>query len=315
MYWRPPTPLPHMHNLPLLIHRYVNKCATVPQPPGLADFLKGSLYLYQQSKRGPHCTPDHPRSFDLVVDFSHHPMGVFVTPPPVPAHVQSLINNGNVKLTECFNQYRPVIRNMVTTLQNNPDTSPPVTYAICHEPYDQFDSNESVLDPDDRAFMTSVLNFHPELVDMVDQLLTDLGLTSPYAVLHLRMGDQLSAEQHAHAEHIQHVSAYLEREILPRWGKRVLVLSDSYYTKKYLSTKYGVACTDFVPVHLGESQRFLARGETASPTDIGHTLVEFMLLSRCATVYVFSVYGWNSGFSKLAAHIYGIPYVPITQGK
>ena len=302
----------------IIVHRYLHKCRSVAQPPGLADFLKGTIYLYQQSQRGPN---PNQKAYDLVVDFSHHPMGTFVVPSSTFPNTEMyqermtrLTNRTDVHVEECFNQHRPAIRAIVQQFQQpQPQTT---IYAVCHEPYDQFDSYEpTTLSPDDQDFMKSVLTFHPELVETADNIQEELGLdhnNQGFCTLHLRMGDQQSAQENTYAAQLAHVEDYLQRVILPQWGSdRILVMSDSYYTKKYLSAKYNLICTSFTPVHMGEAAAFVTRGEMAPPTAIGHTLTEFILLSRSKTVYVYSVYGWISGFSKVCAHIYGIPYIPI----
>lgn len=302
-----------MNNENIIVHRYLHKCKTVAQPPGLADFLKGTLYLYQQSKRGGVVGAYH-----LVVDFSHHPMGMFV----IPLHEQhstklyqeTLTQRTDVHVEECFNQQRHVIRGIVADLQRQSTDKNTTTYAVCHESYDNFDSHDSnVLPTEDQEFMKSVLTFHPELIDIADDIQSELGLSDDFCVIHLRMGDIQSAQECANSAQLAHVEAYIQRVVLPQWGNRILVLSDSYYTKKYLSTKYNLKCTPITPVHMGEAVAFLHRGELASPTDIGHTLVEFILLSRSKTIYVYSVYAWHSGFSKVCAHIYGIPYQVMTE--
>jgi len=296
--------------LPILIHRYLSQCKTVQQPPGFADFLKGTAYLYQQTLVGKHAP-----AYELVVDFSHHPMGVFIIPQAeqIKQYNHHIIRN-DVQVMECFNQFRPVIRNIVASLQNDPKTSPQVTYAVCHEAYDNFDSNEFVLDSSAQSYMKSVLNFVPELYENADDMLEQMGLKDrEYVVIHLRMGDQQSAQQNAYVQQLVKVEAYIQHVLIPKWGNRILVISDSYYTKKYLCNKYELCGTDIQPVHMGEAKRFLNRAEAASPTDIGNTLIEFILMSRCKSIFLYSVYGWNSGFSKLCGHIYQIPYVVIEQ--
>jgi len=362
-------------SLPILIHRYLPQCKTVQQPPGFADFLKGTAYLYQQTLVGLYAP-----AFELVVDFSHHPMGVFIQPieEQIQKYQQHVVRT-DVQVMECFNQNRPVIRNIVTSYQTSPvaepplklvvegispsdqtspvaepplklvvegispsdqtspvaedpnvdvrrtvalgddavnvvEASPPVTYAVCHEPYEQFDSNDFVLDASAQAYMKSVLNFVPELYENADDMLEQMGLKDrEYVVIHLRMGDQQSAQQNAYVQQLVKVEAYIQHVLIPKWGNRILVISDSYYTKKYLCNKYELCGTDIQPVHMGEAKRFLNRSEAASPTDIGNTLIEFILMSRCKSIFLYSVYGWNSGFSKLCGHIYQIPYVVIEQ--
>jgi hypothetical protein len=290
---------------PVLVHRYANRCQTVAQPPGLADFLKGTVYLYQQSQRG--------ATFTLLVDFSHHPMGKFIRAPERTPDQQAMIDRVPAPPTiECFIEHRPIIRQMVESLQEIETAQPPCTYVTCHEPYYRYDDDPPVisrLNPAEQAYMKSVLNFCPDLLRAADQLQAKLMGDKEYAVLHLRMGDHQSAHDHPHHEQLGHVMQSLETEIIPRWGKQILILSDSYYTKMFMRAKYGLPCTDFVPVHMGETARFLSRGEEAPLADIGHTLTEFILLSRSQTIYAHCAYGGPGGFSKVTADIYGIPHV------
>jgi len=157
--------------------------------------------------------------------------------------------------------------------------------------------------------MKSVLNFCPDLLRAADHIQRSLMGDKEYAVLHLRMGDHQSAHNHPHHEQLGHVMQRLETEIIPRWGKQILILSDSYHTKKFMSNLYGLPCTDFVPVHMGETMRFLSRGEEASLDEIGRTLTEFILLSRSHTIYTHCEYGSPGGFSKVTADIYNIRHV------
>ena len=51
--------------MPLIIHRYLTKTITNPQPPGFADFLRGTIALYQYSKK---------YGYDLYIDAFVHPI-------------------------------------------------------------------------------------------------------------------------------------------------------------------------------------------------------------------------------------------------
>jgi len=57
--------------IPPVIHQYLNKYTTVQLPPGFADFIKGTLYLYQTCRA---------QGRTLLVDFTHHPIGKFMRP-------------------------------------------------------------------------------------------------------------------------------------------------------------------------------------------------------------------------------------------
>ena len=100
----------------LVIHRYTNQCKTVQLPPGFADFLKGTLYLYQSSLQIP--------NMELLVDFSHHPVGMFIDPmpknmeKPYDEWIQKI--DMSTEITECFNQNSYKVKEMLQILRENP---------------------------------------------------------------------------------------------------------------------------------------------------------------------------------------------------
>jgi len=294
----------------VIIHRYITNCMTVTLPPGLADFLKGTIYLYQESVRGP-------EPYTLVVDFSQHPMGPFIKPQITDGPLLPYVSKSMISVTECFNYARPIIRDLVQKLQQPTGSpgEPTIYYTICHEPYTDFDSNApDVLPPATQQFMRGILRFQDELVEAAQEVKERLGLhEAPYAVLHLRMGDGNTPDGHAELPRMGEVERYIEETLIPRWGKRILVLSDSHWSKQYLCDKYGLKMTPFYPIHMGAVRSFVDRQNLAEPYDIANTLIEFILMSGSQCVYIYSIYGWNSGFSKVCCHIYGIPYVSIAQ--
>jgi hypothetical protein len=355
----------------LVIHRYTNQCKTVQLPPGFADFLKGTLYLYQSSLQIP--------NMELLVDFSHHPVGMFIDPmpknmeKPYDEWIQKI--DMSTEITECFNKNSYKVKEMLQMLRekdsnlSNPDdptlisaSSPDTTdnkvgvsgpyYLICHEAYEGFDRRAEGLpitnsegdrrSPEEfddiisenlkvassteklgqtlpatmsptelgKSFMKSVLRFNQEITEDCEYIKKTLNLTdTSYCVLHLRMGDHQSTRDHIPIP--PSLEEFIQTNILPLWGKNVLVISDSFYTKKYLSEKYKITCTEFVPIHMGNVKRFWQPDNGTSNTDIGQTLIEFMLMSQSSQIFVYSVYPWVSGFSKVCSHIYDIPMTVI----
>ena len=53
----------------LCIHKYLTKCLTNPQPPGFADFLRGTISFYNFSKK---------YSYKLFLDCSEHTLFHFL---------------------------------------------------------------------------------------------------------------------------------------------------------------------------------------------------------------------------------------------
>jgi len=305
----------------LVIHRYTNQCKTVQLPPGFADFLKGTLYLYQSSLQIP--------NMELLVDFSHHPVGMFID--PIPKNMEKPYDEWiqkidmSTEITECFNKNSYKVKDMLQMLREKDSnlqtsTSGPY-YLICHEAYEGFDDiiseNQKVVEvvaspPENlgKSFMKSVLRFNQEITEDCEYIKKTLNLTdTSYCVLHLRMGDHQSTRDHIPIP--SSLEEFIQTNILPQWGKNVLVISDSFYTKQYLSEKYKITCTEFVPIHMGNVKRFWQPDNGTSNTDIGQTLIEFMLMSQSSQIFVYSVYPWLSGFSKVCSHIYDIPMTVI----
>ena len=46
----------------ICVHKYLTQCSTNPQPPGFADFLRGTIALYIFSKK---------YNYQLLLDGSH----------------------------------------------------------------------------------------------------------------------------------------------------------------------------------------------------------------------------------------------------
>lgn len=292
-----------MPEKPTLIHRYTTRCHTVAQPPGFADFLKGTVYLYQQRKR-------LNNSFDLLVDFTIHPVGQYLIPIENNKGHQQATSVQFIEIQEFFNTDRPKLRQLIANIEAN-QVKNEYIYMTCHEPYDNFDSSDlDVLDNDDQKFMQSVLKMNEELEDLLETEMINLDLSEKrYCVVHVRIGDHHSSLTELNKEAVNTIERKLEAEIIPTWGvENILLVSDSLYTKLYFKNKYGLKATNYVPVHMGEACRFINTGVPTSAQDIQHTLLEFFFMSKAKEVYVYSVYGWKSGFSKLCCHIFNIPY-------
>ena len=356
----------------LVIHRYTNQCKTVQLSPGFADFLKGTLYLYQSSLKIP--------NMELLVDFSHHPVGMFIEPMPkntenpydewiqkvdMSTEIMECFNKNSYKVKEMLRMLREkganssgdrrspselVVRRLTSLVAPLPNTySNPSNpyYLICHEAYEGFDdiisntveyenpgtnfsgskatfevSSEGGFQPPlpesididvkqlGKSFMKSVLRFNQEITEDCEYMKKNLNLIdTSYCVLHIRTGDHQSALDHIPIS--PYLEEFIQTNILPQWGKNVLIISDSFYTKKYLSEKYQIKCTEFVPIHMGNVTRFWQPDNGTSNTDIGQTLIEFMLMSQSSHIFIHSVYSWLSGFSKVCSHIYDIPMTVI----
>jgi hypothetical protein len=83
--------------------------------------------------------------------------------------------------------------------------------------------------------------------------------------------------------------------------KKILVVSDSNYIKKYLYKKYKFKMIESEIIHLG----YLNSSNITK--SIESTLIDFFLICGANKIYSLSVYDWNSGFSTMASRLYDIP--------
>lgn len=138
-----------------IIHTYSLKTSTVKQPPGFGDFLRGSIALYQLSKKFP---------FDLKIDFSNHPLGSYID--------GEKYDINSEKIYEYFNT-NPIEFIKKSIFSEN-------SFFV----YTNF-FYENPLQEDERNFMKSKLNFSREIINKAEERI----LTPDYSTLHLRFTD------------------------------------------------------------------------------------------------------------------------------
>ncbi len=263
----------------VFIHSYQPECRTVTQPPGLGDFLRGSITLHQLAKR---------YGFILKLDFTDHPLARYFE------QVDRIPKRGKLAVNEFFNQKNVELEPFVAAC-----SSVRPTFIMTHAvPFKS-------VDDECRAFVRNRLQPKKEMTQCVDLLKQKLGLNR-YCTVHLRMGDSQMDGQPAIPSI---VSDWFRKRIIPVWGTEAVVISDNTHVKNELAREFGIKIVpDVKPVHLGECH-------TAGIPDhlIRDTLTEFMLMSQSQQIYRYSVYPWGSGFSDICSTIYQIPLAVMTE--
>lgn len=255
------------------------------QPPGLGDFTRGCIALHQLAQK---------LGFNLCVDFSCHPLGQFLENP---GFDYSQLHSP-VEVLEFFNSERDSVEPYICQwLKEEPLRQP--LFLISHK----FPS-EPLLE-ETKTFMRGVFAASQQTRAAIAELKRSLDLPAGYCALHLRTGDDNNNIPSIN----RRVIDWLEREIAPKWGKNVLVVSDNHQLKAQLSQAYGLKCTGFAPVHLGSTASFFPQPGGA-PSVFG-TLLEFLLLAQSQAIHAYTNYPWKSGFSYACSNIYDIPFFEI----
>lgn len=256
-----------------VVHSYRPRCQSVSQPPGFGDFLRGSISLHQLSIK---------YGFNLHLDFSSHPLSDFIK------HCGEADNRNDLDVHEFFNQRNGELESFLVG-QSGKGTIKVITHAVPHRK----------ITGRCRHFLLKYLKPTKTLTDHLLTVSSALNLTS-YCTVHFRMGDHhFGSELDLPTE----LENWFADEIMPVWGKNVLVVSDNASVKKILQKKFEIKTIDLMPVHLGQSAICEISG-----VEVKNTFSEFLIMARSSWIYQYSVYPWGSSFSEMCAEIYDIPF-------
>jgi hypothetical protein len=200
----------------------------------------------------------------------------------------------------------------VEVFDNEPGRTSNVVHKIFHENsdrlfkhYDDVYTNKRVegsIDDGARDFvLRKLLTPNAELQRRIKVAMAALSLTTPFNVVHVRLGDQFENKIHTELE-LHSIYTQLNRNLKVKGiysgGKSIAYLTDSSQLDSYLM-KQGESVRISEKVHLGESM--------LSVEGIAATLVDFFIMKHAEGIHQFSIYGWGSGFSEAASAIFEVP--------
>jgi len=265
--------------MPSINHRYLTKTLTNPQPPGFADFLRGSIALMQISNL---------KSYQFKFDISSHP-------------VFSVLNIPD--------EYSTRIDPLEPTLE----ILPPIGYNSMNEhiiskltgEYDlniltnAFYSESSV--EKQYELMRTILQPSEKLLHFIDDIKnsTKIDYTKSYVIIHIRIGDTFLVDKNDIPSNLLHTVRSHVENIVREHGSQVLLIADSYKLKEQVKDLCDT--TQSNPIHTGSL-------DTESVEDRMLTTVgEFFIMSKASQVFCMNFYD-GSGYSRICCRIYSIPY-------
>jgi hypothetical protein len=164
--------------------------------------------------------------------------------------------------------------------------------------------------------------------DELDQIINDtmkkLNLVPKnYCVIHIRSGDRYLLKNEALDYNIVNKIIYIIKKIISTTTKptklsisNILLISDTNKIKVIIKKHLPNIKMRLSPIaHFGHYPNDPA--DPAVPADpvelikIRSSLVDFFLMSKSNTIFSFSPYNWQSGFSKQCSNLFNIPYYHI----
>lgn len=264
---------------PKCIHKYLTKCITNPQPPGFADFLRGTIALYIFSKK---------YNYQLFIDGSH----------PV---FTCLKSNKNIILTD-LNVY---------------EFLPPYSYNHIHIMLDSMFKGESFgvmtnsfytlkngilenygpITEDCRDYLKNILSPTIEVENKMKEILVNL---TNYKVIHLRFGDKYLNEN-SYNEEIYNMY-YNKIRNLKYTNDKYILLSDSSIMANKLKKEIN-ELNDSIDLYYWDNSKIHLGDLKNKNSNILDTMVDFFIMSKSTQIIAN-----GSGFSEINSVIYNIPY-------
>jgi hypothetical protein len=288
------------------IHRYLIHCETNPQPPGFADFLRGTITLYLLSKK---------YNYNFYIDYNSHP--VFKN--------FKFDDTVYIKNTDCENKtiellppidYKNIYNNLKKLFMENKNM-----YLLTNSFHSGFGiSSNYTCDEvkDAHKFIQKMLIPSPNFQNVIDAKMKNMKIVeNDYYVVHLRFNDCcLFDTSFDISEKSKNEIINLIDDIDKKKEKKIVILSNWKAITNFLQQKNSnVIITNGSPIHTGNLNNLITinniinkSAENEEVTNqLSDTMFDLYIISRCSEIYCASQYG-RSGFSYEVSTIYNIKY-------
>lgn len=255
--------------MPTVVHHYLTKCIT-NQPPGFADFIRGTLVLYQKAKK---------YGYTLEIDYSH-PILAFLknkTDKKYDGFVYEVI------LPISFSQQDVILNNFFSSGKD----FQLLTHILPQNFYN------TPLDQDTKNFLKWFLTPTDDITQQVELLKEKIG--GDYIIVHVRTGDSYMM----HNSVIERNDLY-EKAIgaITKSKYPTVLLSDDKVLREKIANNVSVFQTDTIPSHSG--------GYSDTRVHMRDVMIDFSIISGAKYIYCVTTIG--SGFSYMPSIIYDIPF-------
>ena len=269
------------------VHKYLTVCKTNPQPPGFGDFLRGTIALFNFSKK---------YNFNLLIDYNH-PIFQFLEP----IHK----NNYHYISTDVIELLPPLSYDQIYNYSEQLFINGASFIIMTNSFYTKDDNNNLInygkITEECREFLIhNILTPSKLIEDKIEYLFNNVYKLNPkqaYRIVQLRMGDIFI---HKNIFDDNKYNFYYDKvkNIVSSSDMPVILISDSAIISKKLKENIeGLYYWDNLKIHLGDLQN-------NSPDSILETLIDYFIMSRSKEII-----SNGSGFSTSVSDIFGIKYI------
>lgn len=279
------------------VHRYLSNCKINPQPPGIADFLRGCITLFMLSKR---------YDYDFYIDWSSHPIfqnfnyddTVFIK------------TESNIDTLEMIppKGYLDIYNQIVSLFQTGNDI-----YLLTNSFHTGWDIQSDFTEDEIESayeYIKKVLTLEKTKDSEYEGIKTSMGIKDKdYTVIHLRFFDQCLTNPNFGVDQMV-VSKFLQfvSEVERSSGNIVILSNWIKFVDFVRQFKPNLLCFGGKPIHTGDLDKHLGFVDnTLIGEKLRDTVFDLKLLSESNKIYSISQYG-GSGFSYLMSEIYHISF-------
>jgi hypothetical protein len=277
----------------ICIHKYLSKCKTNAQPPGLGDFIRGSIALFNYSKK---------YNFDFYFDDSH----------PL---FNNLSKNNKIIKNDIFDETTEIlppktyndIDKELNMLFLKDKSFCIMTNAFYTKNSDENMENFGEITHECKLFFKDILTPNKITSDYLKNVFTNLkiDLNKSYSIIHLRLGDNFLWNDTYDNNLFDKFNKKIKELLTNNQDHQFILLSDSSSISIQLKKENPeLFYWDNKKIHIGDLK---SNSVSDCVTD---TMIDFFIMINCDKMYCHAFNG-ISGFSKLISLLYDKEYIMI----
>jgi len=272
---------------PFCIHSYSTKKEVNKLPPGFGDFLRGTIALYNLSKK---------YNYKLYIDSQSHPLFEFLKETP-----HSIKNTSETVIDYTPNtipEYHTIEECLIKKFESK-DSFACVTNSLYTKKEDKLE-NWGPITEDCAAFMKEILQPNDLLKKEIFNAYKEMNLDTSrgYATVHMRFGDEALIEKKYSTDASLMVSNVLKKIMQDNPRTQIVFLSDSTIMANQIQAMTpGIYYWNSKKVHLGNLD---------DKSAILNTMVDFFILANSDVII-----GNRSGFSLASTVIFNKQFINI----
>jgi hypothetical protein len=266
------------------IHKYLTECKTNPQPPGFGDFLRGTIALYNYSKK---------YNFELLIDNSH-PLFKYLN------KNKHIVSNNTYETIEILS---PILYEEIFCKLNDIFIKNQSFSIMTNSFYTKNDEgkllNYGKITEDCKKFLKETLSPSIEIENKIKNIFNNVykfNIEDGFKAIHLRIGDIfINNNDYDINEYEYWYSKILN--LINNSNDNYILISNSYIiASKLKSNIEKLNYWENTKIHLGNLKNNINNS-------IFDTLVDFFILSKSKEII-----STDSGFSRVVSEIYDIKY-------